>query len=453
MVPASLSSPAEAQKTEPDKNTYLVFDRNSSPGGPTAGYDYGTDFLYQGHEAGAGSPKQGYLTRVNLDADGAHRVTLMATKDDAGNPIATIDGSTWDPFAKRLILTTESTSAPTYAATATYPSKVTDVSGALGRGGYEGVQDDGDGNLWIAEDIGGPNKQGTTAKQPNSFIYRYVPARPGDLAHGKLQALQVLGDGGQPITFESQAALQAPDQVALHSYGKSFATRWVTVHDTASDGTAPFGANALAKAAHATPFKRPENGVFRPGTKFGEFVFTETGDTNATSPENGTAGGWGGLFRLVQSSPSAPTGRISVLFAGNQGTTGLDNITWLSRDLVAVAEDAGDTLHGQRNGLDSAFVVDANADYSKASTPAPRRWLAEGRDASATLDASNGGFGKNDGDNEITGLYASDGDPSPSGILGAKNPKLLHGDDGRRWRFFYTQQHGDNVTYEVIAQR
>ena len=35
------------------------------------------------------------------------------------------------------------------------------VSGALGRGGYEGIQDDGDGNIWIVEDIGGSNKPGT----------------------------------------------------------------------------------------------------------------------------------------------------------------------------------------------------------------------------------------------------------------------------------------------------
>jgi hypothetical protein len=75
------------------------------------------------------------------------------------------------------------------------------------------------------------------------------------------------------------------------------------------------------------------------------------------------------------------------------------------------------------------------------------RWLAEGRDASATLDSANDGFGKNDGDNEITGIHVSDGDPSAHGILGAKVPNL----DSPQWRWFYTQQHGDNVTYEVTA--
>ena len=286
MVPASLATPNEAQKTEPDKNTYLVL-RNQRGADPQ--YDYGTHFLFQGHENSANSPagRLGYITRINLDADTAHRVTILATTDTTGAPLANIDGSTWDPFAERLLFTTESASAPTYAATATWPSVVEDVSGALGRGGYEGIQNDSDGNIWIVEDIGGANKPGTTAKIPNSFVYRYVPRRPGDLHNGRLQVLQVLNDAGQAVTLESQTAVCAPDQVALRTYGKVFLTNWVTIHDTAVQGNAPFNANTAAKAAHGTPFKRPENGVFRPGTNFRDFYFTETGDTNATSPENG----------------------------------------------------------------------------------------------------------------------------------------------------------------------
>jgi hypothetical protein len=42
---------ANKTRTEPDENTYLVFDHN--PGGPTPGYDYGRNFLYQGHENAA----------------------------------------------------------------------------------------------------------------------------------------------------------------------------------------------------------------------------------------------------------------------------------------------------------------------------------------------------------------------------------------------------------------
>ncbi|HEY3020932.1 MAG TPA: hypothetical protein VGJ32_12100, partial [Solirubrobacteraceae bacterium] len=50
-VPHMLPTPDsqdEAVKTEPDKNTYLVFAHGLS--GPDPSYDYGTHFLYQGHE-------------------------------------------------------------------------------------------------------------------------------------------------------------------------------------------------------------------------------------------------------------------------------------------------------------------------------------------------------------------------------------------------------------------
>jgi hypothetical protein len=442
MVPIPTYPATEAHKTEPDKNTYLVFEHGLSGADPN--YDYGTHFLFQGHEGGANGA--GYITRVNLDADAAHRVTLLADEDASGAPLATIDGSTWDPWAKRLIFTTESSSAPTYAVTPDLPSTVTDVSGALGRGGYEGIQDDSAGELWICEDIGGGSKPGTKARKPNSYIYRYVPAHPGDLAHGKLQALQVLNEAGEPITAASQETLNSPDQLALHTYGKSFKTRWLTIHDTAVDGNAPFAALPLARAASATPFKRPENGVFQPGSHFERFFFDETGDTNAESAENATAGGWGSIFELRQSDPSANTGVLRLFYKGDEAHSSFDNVTFLSRNSVTLVEDAGDTLHTQRNGLDSGWVFDVGANYAKAQNQ-PLRWLAEGRDASATLDAENGGFGKNDGDNEITGSLVSDGNPGVQGILGMQVPDLGEPE----WRWFYTQQHGDNATYEVLV--
>jgi hypothetical protein len=445
MVPIPSNPAAEAKKTEPDKNTYLVFKHGGLPGADPS-YDYGKHFLFQGHEGGAGGA--GYITRINLDADAAHRVTLLASKDALGNQLTTIDGSTWDPWAKRLLLTTENPGAPVYAATPDYPSTVTDVSGALGRGGYEGIQDDSAGSLWIVEDIGGANKPGTKSKQPNSYVYRYVPNHPGDLLHGKLQTLQVLNEGGEPITYSSQESVNSADQLALHTYGKSFKTRWITIHDTATEGNSPFLAGPLAKAAKATPFKRPENGVFQPGSDFGKFFFDETGDTTSESVENANAGGWGSVFELSQSGPSASTGKLKVFYNGNEAHAGFDNMTFLSRSSIALVEDAGDTLHAQRNALDSGFVWQVGTDYSKAANQ-PLRWLAEGRDPAATLDAENAGFGKNDGDNEITGAIVSNGDPGTDGILGAELPTLGDGD----WRWFYTQQHGDNPTYEVRLNR
>jgi hypothetical protein len=397
-------------------------------------------------------------------------VTLLAYEDKNGQPIDVIDGSTWDPWAQRLIFTTEGLAKPTYAATPNYPSQVEDVSGALGRGGYEGVQNDSAGNLWLVEDIGGTNKPGTVAKIPNSFIYRYVPRTPGDLHNGKLQVLQVLNKGGAPITQESQTPVNAPDQVLLHSYGNALDTKWITIHDTAVDGTASFPANTLAKAAHATPFKRPENGMFRPGSEFKQFFFDETGDTNALSVENGDkttgaggSGGWGAIQKLTQSSPSADTGKLSLFFLSNENHSGFDNTAFLSSDKITFVEDAGDLLHTQRSndtragvsgvnaGFDSGYVFDVNVDYSNTNNQ-PLRWLAQGRDASAAIDGSPtagqtfGRFAKNDGDNEITGVHVSNGDPGIKGILGAKVPTLFSGG----WRWFWNQQHGDNIAYEVI---
>ncbi len=176
MLPTPTTPAKEAHKTEPDKNTYLVFKHGLDGADPN--YDYGTHFLFQGHEGGAGGA--GYITRINLDADAAHRVTLLATQ---GRRSATRSRrSTARPGTRGRSGSCSPPRTPARRPTRrprTTPRRSTDVSGALGRGGYEGIQDDSAGNVWIVEDIGGSSKPGTTAKRPNSFVYRYVPASPG----------------------------------------------------------------------------------------------------------------------------------------------------------------------------------------------------------------------------------------------------------------------------------
>jgi len=66
-LPSSVHK-VEATKTEPDKNTYLILDGQK---GADPNYNYGKHFLFQGHENGTSG--QGYITRINLDADGPHR--------------------------------------------------------------------------------------------------------------------------------------------------------------------------------------------------------------------------------------------------------------------------------------------------------------------------------------------------------------------------------------------
>jgi hypothetical protein len=445
LLPAPGSN-VEASKTEPDKNTYLVLHGLK---GADSHYDYGRHFLFQGHETGGG-----YITRINLDADAAHRITLLATHEaDGVTPLPTIDGSTWYPWSERLLFTQEgngSSSGGVWQATPDYPSTVNNLQGVMGRGGYEGIQADLDGNIWIVEDIGGNTVAG--ARLPNSFVYRFIPKNKHDLTRGgRLQVLQVMSKAhpGQPIKFDPDSAL-TQDVRDLHTYGNVFDTKWVTIHDTDGDGMAPFNANALAKANDGTPFKRPENGQFRPRSNFREFFFDETGDTSATSTANAAHGGYGSIMKLTQNSPSANSGKLTMFYLSDQMHSAFDNVAFWDEHHIVFVEDAGDTLHTQRNALDSGYLFDVRKDYSNAAYQ-PIRIIAQGRDPSATIDSGllgTPGF-NNEGDNEITGIHVSDGDPSPYGLLGAKIPQPFR--DG--WRVFYTQQHGDNVTYEVIRNQ
>jgi hypothetical protein len=451
MIPAPGDLPTathkvEASKTEPDKNTYLVL---SGQKGPDVNYNYGTHFLFQGHETG----QIGYLTRVNLDADGPHRVTLMAENDVNHNPLPVFDGSTWYPFSQRLLLTAENgANGGVWQASLAFPSLVEDISGVVGRGGYEGIQADRRGNIIIVEDVGGA--AGTTyphSKQPNSFIYRFIPTDPGDLKKGgKLQALQVIGRSGNPIAFhagQADADISSQDVRDLHTYHLSFRTNWVTIHDTAVDGFTPYNANAAAKAAKATPFKRPENGQFHPLTNFTEFFFDETGDTDNRTEIGRDFGGFGSIMKLTL-SPDSNTGLIQLFFLCDTGHTGFDNTAFWTKDQVVFVEDRGDTMHTQLNALDSAFLFDVRVDYGAAGAPQPIRVLAQGRDASATIDSGFSGLTgfQNEGDNEITGWHTSDGDPGAGGLLGAKSPVPFRAG----WRVFYTGQHGNNYTYEIL---
>src|SRR5262249_20489911 len=264
------------------------------------------------------------------------------------------DGSTWYPWAERLLFSQEGNSNTTggvWQATLDFPPVVENLLGVLGRGGYEGMQADHDGNLWLVEDIGGATVAG--ARLPNSFIYRFTPKDRHDLTlGGKLQALQVISlRTGMPIEFQTVSAL-TDDIQDLHTYGLVFQTKWVTIHDTDVDGSATFSANGLAKARHATPFKRPENAQFRPGRHFREFFFDETGDTSFTSTANPLHGGWGSILKLTQWSPSADTGRLRLFFKGDQAHASFDNCGFWDEDHVVFVEDRGDGLHKDANALD-----------------------------------------------------------------------------------------------------
>jgi len=435
---------SDGTKTEPDENTYLVLDHN--PGGPTPGYEYGRRFLFQGHENGA---PLAYITRINLDvADSRHRITLL-TPATGNTGFGSIDGSTWDPFTRTLLFTQErSSSGGVIELTADWPPQYRTLDGILGKGGYEGIHPDDRGNLIIIEDVGGtavnvvPTDPTSpkAARQPNSFVYRFVPYDPADLGQGgQLYALQVWIDG-EPVTFHAADPVGdtfSSAQLKLHSLDTSYPTTWKLIHDTAVDGMAPFNANAAAKAAGATPFKRPENAQFLPGSGFNTFFFDPTGDTDANSgnqPALAARGAWGSIFR-VDFPGDNPVGTISIVVLGDADHAAFDNLAFADEHTLLAAEDRGDSLHSQLNRLDSVWAFEVRGPQLN-----PRRLIALGRDPAATADVVASG----EGDNEPTGLHVSDGATSVQHLIGKPvSPNAA--------RWFVTQQHGLNQIFEIIS--
>jgi hypothetical protein len=466
-------------KTEPDQNTYLV--TKHSPGGPTPGYDYGHRFLIQGHEvfSAANAPQRAYFTRINLDVkDPAHRITLLnpLPKDATDSGVRSIDGSTYDPFNGQLLFTAEAgplggVFSQAFKWSGSTAPAIVNYDGSMGKAGYEGIDNDRLGNLILVEDTGGINVQDpndTTktlpVKQPNSFVFRFKPDSPDDLTKGKLQALQA-SVNGTPIVFHDAATQGQPAArddalgaaiLELHS-GQALQAKWVTIHDTAVDGTTAFDANALAKSKGATPLKRPENGKFVPGTDFRSYVVDETGDTSKPAgdyPGAAERAAWGALLRIDMPKAGADTATVKALVVGDQTHASFDNVTFLDRKTVLVAEDRGDGLHQQANALDSLWSYDITKPLDTINADA-KRLIAQGRDPESTGDvgikepAPPSALTHNDGDNEVTGIHVSDGSTGFDGILGAKDPFNAGG--WSPWRIFVTGQHGANITYEIVA--
>ena len=80
-----------------------------------------------------------------------------------------------------------------------------------------------------------------------------------------------------------------------------------------------------------------------------------------------------------------------------------------------------------------------------------KRLVAEGRDPQAEIDAghidnNDVPHHQNDGDNEVTGVTVSDGHVGNGWVQGKFAPSPAA-------RTFFTQQHGENVTYQIVPAR
>src|SRR5262249_33176481 len=170
------------------------------------------------------------------------------------------------------------------------------------------------------------------------------------------------------------------NQLKLHTLGTSWPVTWVTIHDTDLDGNAAFDANAAAKAHNATPFKRPENLQFLPGSGFNTLFFDATGDTDKRAGDVAALrkrGAYGALFR-VDFSGSGDTGTISIFALGDADHNSFDNLAFVGNSILLAAEDRGDGLHDQLNMLDSVWAYDVRNPGAD-----PVRFIALGRDATA----------------------------------------------------------------------
>ena len=78
-------------------------------------------------------------------------------------------------------------------------------------------------------------KAGTTAKRRTASCSASSRRAGRPQRTGKLQALQVLDGGATGEPRPRRTALNSPDQVALHTYGSTFGTKWITIHDTADE--------------------------------------------------------------------------------------------------------------------------------------------------------------------------------------------------------------------------
>ena len=179
------------------------------------------------------------------------------------------------------------------------------------------------------------------------------------------------------------------DMKDLHTYG-NVVRRPMGARSTTRDidGTPPFDANALAKAARRTPFKRPENGLFRPGIELPRVLLRR--DRRHQRRHRGRRGvrRLRRVFKLDAGGPSADARRAARSFYHGDRRTPASTTSRSGREnqIVVRRGRAATRCTPSATRSTPATLFDVDADYSKPGAQ-PVRFLAEGRDASATIDS------------------------------------------------------------------
>ena len=152
------------------------------------------------------------LTRINLDADAWHRVTLMGETDQRWESArAGYDGASGTPSPREILLSAE-LSAPEggiWQATTDFPSKVDDLARLLRKPlAMRASRVDPDGSSGSSRTSGTRSRQGHCLARQAAEQLR-LPLSPKDKTDltkgGKLEALQIMdASDGQPVTFHAE---------------------------------------------------------------------------------------------------------------------------------------------------------------------------------------------------------------------------------------------------------
>ena len=445
----------EASKSEPDKNTYLVLHR---PGRPRPELRLRPAL----HLPGPRARHRATSRAINLDADDAHRITLWATEDSQRRircrPSTARRGTRGRSASS---FTAENgANGGVWQSTLDFPPLVEEISGILGRGGYEGIQNDSDGNLWIAEDVSGAKGAvNNHARQPNSFIFRFLPNDKHDLTKGgKLQALQVCRlnvDALRPDRLSRQRRrrrhpvaepegpphLRQPVQDELDHRPRHRRRR----------NRRPSTPTRSPRRITRRRSSGPRTAQFRPGKQFKEFFFDATGDTDAATQAGSAVRR---LRRRLQADAIEPVRRQRrphallprrhrphgprqrrVLGQGPRRRSSRTAATVCTPRTMPSTPPGSSTC----GPTTRTRTTSPSASSRSAATRPPRSTPRSRRARRATVSRTRA-------TTRSPGIHVSDGDPGIHGILGDREPHPFHGG----WRIFYTQQHGDNFTWEIL---
>ena len=427
----------EATKTEPDKNTYLVLDgqkgadaelrlRHPLPlPGPRGRRRRGLPHAHQ--------PRCRRRAPRDADGDTGQRRQPTCPTSTAARGIPS-PGACSSPRRRRQ-------GRRRLAGDARRARRRSTTSPASpAQGGYEGIQNDSDGNALDRRGRRRPN--GTAQRQARQAAQQLRLPLHAQGQDRPDQGRQARGAAGHvaaqrpadrlPRRRRPTPTSQSQDMKDLHTYGNVLKTQV---------GDRPRHRDRRHRAVHRqrrsprrrrrTPFKRPENGLFRPGTRLPRRSSSTRPATPTTAPRPAATTAASAPSRSsTQHGPSADRGTLRLVYQGDQDTRQPRQRAFLARDKVRVRRGRGRRAArpAQRAGLRLRRSTPTSTTRAGAQ---PVRFLAEGRDALGDdrlrpRRAEDTGF-QNEGDNEITGIHVSDGDPTAGGTARRQGPDALRG--------------------------